>query len=68
MIKLCEIFMIQNGILLKQPPEDEEHIELDNSYHTEDVEECLNLMWDIAELCCINEKVQIKKAKNTTKK
>ena len=50
--------MIQNGILLRQPAEDEEHIDLDESYHTKDIDECLDLMWDMAELCDINDKVQ----------
>ncbi len=63
MIKLCELHMIHNGILLKQPPEDEEHIEVDVAYQTDDIPECIRLLWDVAELCGIAEKIRLTKAR-----
>ncbi len=65
MQKLCELFMIQNGILLRQPPEvdDGEHVETETCYQTDDKLECVGLLYDIADLCSITSQIQIKKAR-----
>ena len=63
MIKLCEIYMIHNGIVVSLPPEDDDSIAVDNSYHTEQTKECVDLLWDITEMCAISDKVRITKAR-----
>ena len=60
MIKLCEIYMIQNGIVISLPPKEDGYIE-STAYHTDKEE--IDFLWDIAELCGITDKVRITKAR-----
>ncbi len=62
MIKLCEIHMIHNGILINHPPNENDY-ELTEAYQTDDINECIRLLWDVAELCDIAEKIRLTKAR-----
>jgi hypothetical protein len=62
MIKLCELHRIHNGILLREPPE-EDGYECSEAYQTDDINECVRLLWDVAELCDIAEKIRLTKAR-----
>ena len=68
MTELCKISMISNGILVEVPPEGEEGVLTHYSFQTNgtdkhNINEALELIWELAELCCVSDKVRITKAR-----
>ena len=68
MQKLFEVNLINNGWMVTEPPIDDEHIPIDNSFH-ETKKEIEEMLWHITELLCLEQTGFIVKftVKDTTK-
>jgi len=66
MIKLCEIYMAQNGLLIEMPPKDDGYVE-SHLYEDDGKDYPLNILWDITELCDIQDRVRIIKVRKVNR-
>jgi hypothetical protein len=63
MLKICELHFLTDAIMLTVPPQGDEEIERNYAYRNDDKDMMVALMWDIAELCGIQDQVRITKAR-----
>lgn len=62
MIKICKIDMVGNGLLVSLPPNDDGFVS-EQAYTMSNKNYAIDFLWDIAELCDIQDEVRITKAR-----